>query len=148
MLNAEKYDDLLTCSIDQSKKLLDDKLTKTKISFNNIGEFPEYNGIYFVYQDNRIIYIGKADKQNIKKRCEQYLNKSSGGTLRKKIENTRNLNPKEAIDYIKNTFSVKFIQVDKVEKIPTLEQIAILIYQPRLNALVTSNFSYDYLEFN
>ena len=89
MLNSKTYDDILACSPETTKIILIKKMSDVAISFKNIDSFPKKTGLYFIVLDDEVLYIGKADKQTIKERCNQYINNSSGGTLRKKIESIK-----------------------------------------------------------
>ncbi len=143
MLNIKSYDDFLSCTVEDAIQLLDSSLSANAISFNNIENFPQENGIYFVSLEDLIVYVGKADKQSIKARCNQYVNNSSGGTLRKKIEKVKLCNSVDAIAYIKANLSAKFIEITDIDKIPTIEEIAIWAYQPKLNVVKPTTFSYE-----
>lgn len=74
----------MECSTDATKQQITRHLSDILISFDNIEKFPSTQGLYFVFLEKELVYIGKADKQTIQDRCKQYINKSSGGTLRKK----------------------------------------------------------------
>jgi hypothetical protein len=143
LLNIKSYDDFLNCTVADAIQLLDSKLSSNAISFKNIKNFPQTNGIYLVSLDNSIIYVGKADVQKINKRCNQYVNNSSGGTLRKKIEKVKLCNSEDAISYIKDNLSARFIEITDIDKIPTIEEIAIWAYQPKLNVVKPTKFSYE-----
>lgn len=148
MLNSKNFEDLLNCSFEETKKIFMSQLANDLISFNKISEFPEKNGLYFVMFKNEILYIGKADKQTIKKRCNQYVNKSTGATLRKKVECVKVCDKQEAISFIKNNFTAKFFIFDEVEKLPVLEEVAIWAFQPRLNVIKPTTFRYGSLVVN
>jgi|GEM_PF-1755708 excinuclease UvrABC nuclease subunit len=148
MLNCKNLNDLLTCSCEESKSIFVSQLTDEEVSFDSLSDFPENNGLYFVFYNNQILYIGKADKQSIKKRCNQYVNESSGATLRKKVECVRKCGKQEAITFIKNNFKARFFVSKEVEKLPVLEEIAIWAFQPRLNAIKPTTFNYEKLQVN
>ena len=148
MLNCKNFNELITCSCEDSKRIFLSQLTDDELSFASISDFPEGNGLYFVFYNNEIIYIGKADKQSIKKRCNQYVNESSGATLRKKVECVRKCSKQEAISFIKNNFTARFFISKEVEKLPVIEEIAIWAFQPRLNVIKPAFFSYDRLLIN
>lgn len=145
MLNSRNYDELLESSSFSAKERLTSLLSESIIPFSQIGEFPECNGLYFVMLGEEVLYIGKADKQTIKGRCEQYLNKSTGATLRKKIECVRSCNKDEAILYIKDYLSAKFIILNDIEQIPVIEEVAIWSFQPKLNVIKPSSFTFERL---
>lgn len=145
MINCRNYEEFLTCNPEEAKSKIESSLSDEPISFSSVDSFPENNGLYFVLLGDTVLYIGKADKQSIKDRCKQYLNKSTGGTLRKKIEYVRLCTPDDAINYISNYFAAKFIEIEDTEKIPVLEEVAIWAFQPKLNAVKPSAFSYKKL---
>lgn len=145
MINCSNYDEFLICSSDAAKERIEGRLSREAISFSNMGSFPDCKGLYFVFLGSDIVYIGKADKQSIKKRCRQYVSKSTGGTLRKKIECTRLCDTDDAVNYISNYLTAKFIEISDVEKISVLEEVAIWAFQPKLNAVKPSVFSYEKL---
>jgi hypothetical protein len=118
------------------------KWTDQAISFENIENFPEYYGLYFVILRNEVVYVGKADKQTIAKRCKQYVGRSSGGTLRKKIESVMLCKPQDAINFIKANMQAKFIEIVDIQRIPVIEEIAIWAFQSRLNAIKPGAFQY------
>ena len=148
MINSKNFDDLISVSCEETKAIFMSQLTANEISFSSLSEFAESNGLYFVFYNDEVLYIGKADKQTIKKRCNQYVNESSGATLRKKVECVNKCGKQEAILFIKNNFSAKFFISNEVQKLPVLEEIAIWAFQPRLNAIKPTTFSYDKLVFN
>ncbi|WP_421191069.1 GIY-YIG nuclease family protein [Aeromonas jandaei] len=143
MLNIKNYNELLHCTVADTIKSLVSHTSQEAISFNNINKFPNTNGIYLVSLSETIIYIGKADKQKIKTRCNQYLNASTGGTLRKKLEIVMACDSQTAINYIINNLSAKFIEITDINTIPTIEEIAIWAYQPKLNVVKPTTFSYE-----
>lgn len=67
------------------------------------------------------------------------VNKSSGGTLRRKIECVTGWNSIVAIDYIKSNLSAKFIDDIQFDKLKFIEEVAIWAYQPKLNAVKESS---------
>ena len=147
MLNIKNYDDFINCTVDETKKIINNKLSKERISFDNINKFSNKNGLYFIFLNEMVFYIGKADKQDIQTRCKQYLNKSSGGTLRKKIECIKECNSEMAIEYIKTNLSARFVEIDTIDNIPMIEEIAIWAFQPKLNVIKPTVFSYQKLSF-
>ena len=54
----------------------------------------------------------------------------------------------EAISFIKNNFTARFFISKEVENLPVIEEIAIWAFQPRLNAIKPTTFSYDKLLVN
>jgi len=62
-----------------------------------------------------------------------------------KIEYVRLCTPDDAANYISNYFAAKFIEIEDTGKIPVLEEVAILAFQPKLNAIKSSTFSYEKL---
>jgi len=76
------------------------------------------------------------------------LQKGNGGSsFRGKIEQLKNISTDEAIAFIKNNISAKFIDYKKLEenRIKQLEQIAIVSCQPPLNFML-NQFNYQNLE--
>lgn len=120
-------------------------MTEEAISFSEMDRFPNEIGLYFAFLLGNVAYIGKADKQTIRKRCKQHVNQSSGGTFRKKIEATRKCSQKDAISYIQNEMTAKFITGIGENSIPAIEEIAIWAYQPILNAVKPTTFTYENL---
>ena len=147
MLNIKNFDDFISCTVEETKKTINNRLSKERISFKNIDNFSNKKGLYFIFLNEIVLYIGKADKQDIQTRCKQYLNKSSGGTLRKKIECIRECNSEMAIKYIKTNLSAKFVEVDTIDNIPMIEEISIWAFQPKLNVIKPTIFSYKKLSF-
>ena len=147
MLNIKNFDDFINCTVDKTKEIINNKLSNKKISFKNIDNFSTKNGLYFIFLNEIVLYIGKADKQNIQTRCRQYLNKSSGGTLRKKIECIKECNSDVAIEYVKTNLSAKFVEIDTIDNIPMIEEISIWAFQPKLNVIKPTDFSYQKLSF-
>lgn len=127
-----------------------DLLTPKYIFFNEISSFPEYKGLYFLYYNSTLLYIGSAsaEERTVRIRCQQYLQKGNGGnSFRGKIEQLKKISTEETIEFIKKNISAKFIDYKEQEKnkIKQLEQIAILSYQPPLNFML-NQFSYQNLE--
>ncbi|MDO4536373.1 MAG: GIY-YIG nuclease family protein [Clostridium perfringens] len=61
-------------------------ITKSMFSivpFCNVASLPKQQGVYFIYENSDLVYIGKA--QNLKTRCMQYLQKGTGRTFREKL---------------------------------------------------------------
>ena len=97
-----------------------------------------------------MIYIGSAsvNERTIKKRCQQYLQKGNGGeSFRGKIETLKEISSDEAIKFIKDNISAKFINYNDLEEdsIKQLEQIAICCYQRVLN-FILKKFDYKTLQ--
>lgn len=127
-----------------TKAALSDQWTPA-ISFEDINRFPAYHGLYFVFLRNEVVYVGKADKQTIVKRCKQYVCMSSGATLRRKIECVMTVGPQDAIKFIRANMQARFIKVEDVLRIPVIEEIAIWAFQARLNAVKPEAFKYSRL---
>ncbi len=129
-------------------KAFESKLSKSTASFSNMSSFPLYHGLYFVYLENQVIYIGKADKQPIRKRCEQYVGTSTGATLRLKIEKATGSDKQGSIAYISKNLKARFIELGNLEQIPVLEEIAIWAFQPKLNVIKPKTFRYELTNFS
>jgi excinuclease UvrABC nuclease subunit len=145
MINCKRYDELLKCNPEDIKSKIESHLFAESISFLDVDSFPDNNGLYFVFLGSAVLYIGKADKQSIKDRCKQYTNNSSGGTLRKKIECVCSCSSSDATSYISNSLTAKFIVIEETKKISTLEEVAIWAFQPKLNVIKPSTFTYENL---
>lgn len=145
MLNSKNYDDILACTPDATRASLVKKMSNEALSFDNVFDFPTEYGLYFILLGEEVLYIGKADKQTIKDRCNQYINNSSGGTLRKKIESVQLCTSEEAINYIKSHLCAKFITSIDVDKLAVVEEVAIWAFQSKLNAIKPTTFHYDKL---
>ena len=149
MLNTINFENFIKKpSLD--KECFEKLLTSEFTNFNDISNFPNYKGLYFLYYDSILLYIGSAnaEKRTIKIRCRQYLQKGSGGkSFRGKIEQLKNIPAEEAIKFIKQKISAKFINFSELEKnkILQLEQIAIFSYQPTLNFML-NKFDYENLK--
>lgn len=127
----------------------------SKETVNNLSD----KGIYFIFYQKTIIYIGCAYYRKMSKRCSQYLLlNDTGNTLLKKLiklENTKieklkekfifdenlfekikNLNDQQMLDFIK-TLKIKNISLPDIEKEEILlyEAISICCYKPLLNMI-------------
>ncbi len=73
-------------------------------TFSDLSKL-EFNGVYILTDEHDdIVYIGSAYGQTVKKRLQQYLNKSSGGnSLRKKVKKDTGKEPVEVIRKLKIT---------------------------------------------
>lgn len=105
------------------------------VKFNDISNFPNESGIYFIYdQNSNLVYIGAA--MNIQKRCKQYIYpKNTGATFRynliQKEKKTRKsisaikkmekLNSAYA-NIIKEHYSAKFILVSEDKRTIAYEE--------------------------
>ncbi len=145
MLNSKNYDEVLACTPGAAKAILVQKMSKEALSFNNLLNFPSEYGLYFIVLGEEVLYIGKADKQTIKDRCNQYINNSSGGTLRKKIESVKSCTADQAINYIKSHLCAKFITSIDTDKLAVVEEVAIWAFQSKLNVIKPTTFQYDKL---
>lgn len=68
MLNSKNFDEFLSSTPEQVMTFLNSKMTSPPISFNETSRFSNNNGLYFIFLDEVILYIGIADTQDIKKR--------------------------------------------------------------------------------
>ena len=149
MLNANNFESLIK-STHKDKEYFQSLLSKERIDFKDISNFPKERGLYFLFYQDILLYIGSASAQSrtIKIRCQQYLQKGSGGeSFRGKIEKLKEISPNEAIEFIKNNISAKFINYNNLDEngIKQLEQIAICYYQPTLN-FILKKFDYKTLQ--
>lgn len=154
MINTTGFEQLIGSNVDETKNIFLSCMTREAISFFNINEFPESKGIYLIYKNNMLnnpIYIGSAyaETRTLKMRCRQYLQKGSGGeSFRGKIEDLKGINNSQAIEFIKNNFSAKFIELpnENEDKIKQLEQLAIWGFSPKLN-FILKRFIYGNVNF-
>jgi hypothetical protein len=151
MLNTNNFESLIKpVQNKNNKKYFQDLLSKNQINFNDINNFPKEKGLYFLYYQKILLYIGSASasSRTIQIRCRQYLQRGSGGeSFRGKIEKLRSITAVKAIEFVQNNISAKFITFDnlEVEHIKQLEQIAICCYQPPLN-FILKKFDYKNLQ--
>ena len=150
MLNTDNFTDLINSACREDKEYFQPLLSKNQFDFKNISIFPKERGLYFLFYKDILLYIGSASAQSrtIKIRCQQYLQQGSGGeSFRGKIEILKSVSSNEAIEFIKNNISAKFINYDNLDEdsIKQLEQIAICCYQPVLN-FILKKFDYKTLQ--
>jgi len=150
MLNTDNFTDLINSAYREDKEYFQSLLSKNHLDFRNISTFPKERGLYFLFWKEILLYIGSASAQSrtIKIRCQQYIQQGSGGeSFRGKIEILRDISSNEAIEFIKNNISAKFINYDKLneDSIKQLEQVAIYCYQPVLN-FILKKFDYKTLQ--
>jgi len=148
MLNVTNFEMLIKQS-NKDKEYFQSLLSEV-IEFRDISQFPNNKGLYFLYVGNILLYIGSvsANKRTIKIRCQQYLQKGSGGeSFRGKIEKLQKISADNAIKFIKDNISAKFINYNHLDTdhIKQLEQIAICCYQPTLN-FILKKFDYRNLQ--
>lgn len=105
------------------RTLIRDKLTNElassalnqRISFKDIEAFPRDKGIYFIFYNDEVIYIGCShlgEERGIKDRCRQHLQLGSGNNLLAKINKQYFMNrgnEDELIKFILDNLSVSFI---------------------------------------
>ena len=125
MLNATNFLALITPS-ETTKIYFEKMLTSELTSFNDISNFPNYKGLYFLYYESTLLYIGSASAENrtVKKRCQQYIQQGNGGnSFRGKIELLQNIPSGQAIKFIKMNIQAKFIDLSEIQenKIKQLE---------------------------
>jgi len=149
MFNSNNFDDIITLN-DTDKNHFKLLLSEHFINFSDISDFPNNKGLYFLFYQNILIYIGSASTtgRTIKIRCQQYLQKGNGGeSFRGKIELLKKISSDEAIQFIKENISAKFIDCNNLDKdnILQLEQVAICCYQPLLN-FILKKFNYEMLK--
>lgn len=149
MLNTTNFLALITPS-ETTKIYFEKMLTSELTSFSDISNFPNYKGLYFLYYESTLLYIGSAsaESRTVKKRCQQYIQQGNGGnSFRGKIELLQNIPPGQAIKFIKMNIQAKFIDLSEIQenKIKQLEQVAIYACQPPLN-FVLNKFDYKNLD--
>jgi hypothetical protein len=145
VLNTTSYEGLMGSTAEAAKLALSAKWSEGLVSFGNMDSFPKHHGVYFVFFGEEVVYVGKADKQTIAKRCKQYVGSSSGATLRKKVECVWGCSGQDAVEFIKANMQARFMRIDDVEQIPVIEEIAIWAFQSRLNAIKPEAFTYERL---
>lgn len=110
------------------KELIRTRLSN-EVSFEDVGRLPEQAGIYFIYDNSLLVYIGLGG--NLKKRCRQYLQKGDGRTFREKLMYEKGIEDVEnAKKYIKNNCKIRYIIEDEHEK---MEHLAIGLFNPKYN---------------
>lgn len=106
--------------------------------FSKISDFPKEIGVYIVYENNEVVYVGASysDTRTIYKRCKQYIGKSdTGATLRKKVQRINQLTASQAVNYIQHNFVAKFILMNKESQknIKTIEHFLIGTFNTKYN---------------
>lgn len=153
MIGSKSWNDLMNCNQEECRNYFISKMSD-KMRFNDIHTFPKKKGLYFVYNDTEVcqaakqaIYIGKADvnERNIRKRCQQYLQKGNGGdSIKRKLQLIMNYNDQQTIDHIRHNFWCRFIIYTEESNIPQLEQVAIWAFQPILN-FIKKDFTFEHI---
>lgn len=143
------------CYLNLSKnyisEVIDKNLSENYLEFNK-SNFPLSKGVYFVYEkgDKNLVYIGSATN-SFKKRCSQYISSSNCSFRRKIIKHVlkkslvkkkkeksleeKDIN-KEAVQYIKDNYYLKFLPVDTkttYSDILLLERACISLKNPKFN---------------
>ena len=79
MLNINNFESLIKLT-HKDKEYFQSLLSKEKVGFTDISNFPEARGLYFLFYKDTLLYIGSvsANDRTIKIRCQQYLHKGSG----------------------------------------------------------------------
>ena len=108
------------------------------VRFSKISDFPKERGIYIVYENNEVVYVGASysDTRTIYKRCRQYIGKSdTGATLRKKVQRINQFTASQAVNYIQQNFVAKFILMNKESQkdIKTIEHFLIGAFNTKFN---------------
>lgn len=114
------------------KELIEGNL-EGPISFKDVNKLPQEKGVYFIYDKDKLVYIGESGtgkKQRIRERCSQYVNKGSGATFRDKLMKDKNLQIDKAISYIKQYCSVRYILENELIK---MEHFTIGLFNPKYN---------------
>lgn len=147
--------------IDERIKIFKDKiikLLKSKLrNFNELNDLTS-GGVYAVYKDEEVIYVGKAVKQSLKSRIGNLKGDFKAHTLNFKIyseflvkENGESFksNTKKAIEklspekrrniqdkvnkYINDNFKIKALFLTDKKEIDSFEHFAISVLLPRYN---------------
>lgn len=63
---------------DLVKSFVSDNITET-YPFSKEELLDDYKGIYFIYEEETLLYIGCAKDRSIKRRCSQYFNSGNSG---------------------------------------------------------------------
>lgn len=100
-----------------------------EVKFKEIIKVPKDTGVYFIYENEELVYIGEG--QCIYTRCRQYLQKGSGRTFREKLIKHKKIKDVDiAIEYIYNNCKVRYIIDYKHKK---LEHLCIGLFNPIYN---------------
>lgn len=99
------------------------------VSFKDVRSLPKEKGVYFIYENGTLVYIGQGKK--VRSRCMQYLQKGTGRTFRNKLMRDKGIkNVDVAIKYIENNCTIRYIIDNKHKK---MEHLAIGLFNPKYN---------------
>lgn len=100
-----------------------------EVTFKEIIKIPKNTGVYFIYDNEQLVYIGQG--QCIYTRCRQYLQKGSGRTFREKLMKHKKIKDVDkGIKYIYNNCKIRYIIDYKNKK---LEHLCIGVFNPIYN---------------
>ena len=110
------------------KKSIEKRLSN-EVSFEEVKNLPKQKGVYFIYDNGTLVYIGQAGE--LRKRCMQYLQEGVGRTFREKLMNEKEIkNVEDAKNYIKDICKIRYIIEDEHKK---MEHLAIGLFNPEYN---------------
>jgi hypothetical protein len=104
------------------------------LTFDEVVGLKNKMGVYMIYEENKLIYIGKTNKFNI--RFGTDLKHETTHTLvRKLIKNGSHLDRFEVSNFLKTKCRIRIEFCDTNRCAEALEAIAIFILNPELNRI-------------
>ncbi|MBX7240385.1 MAG: hypothetical protein K1X92_01455 [Bacteroidia bacterium] len=116
------------------KSKLETLLKSNFMTFNEVAALKDRMGVYLIYEDEKIIYIGKTNKFHI--RFGTDLKHESTHTLvGKLIKSERFEDRYQVLDYFKTKCRIRIEFCETNREAEALEGIAIYLLEPELNKL-------------
>jgi excinuclease UvrABC nuclease subunit len=122
--------------LDEKFLLVRDRLNKVLISdfltFDQVSKLKNQMGVYFVYEDDVILYIGKTNKFNIRFGVD-LKHETTHTLVAKLIKSGRFQDRFEVIDFLKNICKVRIVLADSNTEAEAIEAMAIWLLNPVFN---------------
>lgn len=122
--------------LDEKFLLVRDKIKSVLISdfltFDQVSKLKNQMGVYFVYEDDEILYIGKTNKFNIRFGVD-LKHETTHTLVAKLIKSGRFRDRFEVIDFLKNKCKVRIELADSNREAEAIEAMAIWLLNPVFN---------------
>lgn len=109
------------------------------IEINDNLVFPESPGVYLIYRNKEVIYIGQSN--NIRGRFKKHLSASQstkGSTFRRILVRTHGTEPRNTKEWIMKNYYISFIEIDDLDICKLVESLLIAYFRIKNKDLLNS----------
>jgi hypothetical protein len=129
----------LTDIVEEAKELANKVIKTNPEVLSPDLNFPKTSGIYLIYEDNRVIYVGQS--KNLRRRLKQHLSSSDSmkkSAFRRALRDNRDLQPQDTRKWMLDRCSVATEAIKDSDMCNIVEAILIAYYRGENEELLNS----------